>query len=97
MIVAGLSKSITLQPSSEFLIPLARGLLEAIKRSSKATDRTNRNLVAFRWMHEDLFIQTPMEEGVIDIKLMYRPTLAAATVSNKRTVTGLATGENAST
>src|SRR3954452_9611744 len=58
---------------SKALKPGTRGLFEAIKRTSKATNHPLRNRVPRRRLHINLLTQLTIEKGILNIKLGHRP------------------------
>src|SRR3954463_4000575 len=58
---------------SKALKPGTRGLFEAIKRTSKATNHPLRNRVPRRRLHINLLTQLTIEKGILNIKLRHRP------------------------
>jgi hypothetical protein len=57
-----------------FGIPSSRSLLKTIKRFLKVTNKARLILdIARRLFHVDLFLQIPMQEGIVNIHLMDLP------------------------
>jgi hypothetical protein len=57
-----------------FGIPSSRSLLKTIKQFIKATNKARVILdIARRFLHVDLFLQIPMQEGGFNIHLMDLP------------------------
>lgn len=58
---------------SEAMKPSPRGLLEDIKRTTKATNHALRNRIPKWWLHLNLLTQLTIKKGILDIKLRDRP------------------------
>ncbi|KAJ0450399.1 hypothetical protein HanHA300_Chr15g0555881 [Helianthus annuus] len=76
MVTFTLHKTIINKNTAQLFIPLPRGLFQPIQRFNQFTNSSLiRRIITLRQTHIHIFINSAIQEGIINVKLKHRPII----------------------